>query len=255
MSQLVPPDIPALIAELRHPNRDRRAAARAALRSIGATAVPQLAAQVGDPFLRDELMLLLVEIGDPRPLVAALPSAPRHIRRHLRTILSQIGGAAVPPLAALLQTTNSADHSAAIEALAAIDDPAAHDLLLDIAALPDDQNAMLAILALIDNGFNEDVLARILRLLHHPDEWLATRAFTTLLQLEDAGVVVLVAKVLRDERPFLRSMAVRAIPSLVARGYLPLLDGREVLAMMKRDENAIVQAAAAQSLALLPTDS
>lgn len=244
-------DIPALIQQLRHPDPTQRAAARAALRQVGEAAAPTLVAQLADPFLRDEMMLLLLHINAAQPLVAALPAAPRHVRRHIRTILSQLGAAAVSPLADLLADTAPTHRAAAIEALALIDDPAAHELLLKTAAEADNSAAVLAILALVDAGFNPEVMRRLLRLIQHPDEWVATRAFTALVQVEDEGVVLLVVYVIKDERPFVRSMGVRAVPQLVERGYLSREDGRETLRLMKRDESVVVQWAAIQALATL----
>ncbi|PJF45036.1 MAG: hypothetical protein CUN55_00855 [Phototrophicales bacterium] len=246
--QPAPLDVETLIQQLRHRSKAQREAARQALIALGIQAAPQLVTRLSDPFLRDEVMLLLVKIGEPRPLVEALPTAPRHLRRHIRTVLSELGALAVPPLAHMLARPEHNAQQAAIEALAVIDHPSAHELLLQVAAGQEDQTAILAILALIDSGFDESVVRRILTLLAHPDEWVATRTFTTLLQLDDVGVVVLVSYVIKDEREFLRSMAVRAIPQLVRRQHLSAENAREVLKLMCRDESAIVQSAAAQAL-------
>jgi HEAT repeat protein len=240
--------VPALIAALRHRNREVRAIARELLVAIGAPAVPECVHALRDPFRRDALMVVLLRIGDPVPLIEALPTARANVQRFVRVVLQGMPPElVVTPLVRAYRRAGPADRMPFITALGMVPHAESIVALLELVTGGDDHHATHAVLALMEMQ-HDDATRALLLMLDHPDEWVATRTFSALLQLGNSGGVALVKHALLSSREFLRMMGVRAVPTLYRQGFLSYDDAADILQNLVRDKQFAVGIAATDAL-------
>lgn len=243
--------VPALIAALRHPDVEIRALARALLIAIGSPALPLLIDNLRDPFRRDALILIMLQIGDPVPLIHALPHAKANVQRYLRVVLQQLPpDDVVQPLLNAYFAAPPPHKMALIAALGMVEHTASIQALLRIVTTDDDQLATHAVLALMEMG-NDDVTKALLLTLEHPNEWVATRTFAALIELGHPAGVMLVKHALLSKRETLRVMGVRAVPTLYKQGFLQYDEADDILQKLKRDKAFVVGIAAQEGRARL----
>ena len=221
---------------MRHKDYVVRTRAATILQTIGAPAIPALIEALRDPFSRDRVMLLLRDIGNMQALINALPTQRANVQRFLRVIIQDNFEAALPVLKAALASDDHTQALTAITCLGGIATETAQALLIEAVTHADDQIAARAIFALTENGV-PNFIEKVLRTLQHHNEHIVTRTFTTLLHLEDAGGVVLVAAAMQDERDFVRVLGARAVPVLVRQGHLDYAQAVEILNIRMRDKS------------------
>lgn len=195
-------------------------------------------------------MAALIQMGDEAvpALIAAIPDANQHLFSAIRQVLGQIG--AIAPLVQAMAGADPQLRLRLIDCLASIPNPAIVEPLAQQLLAEEDEVALHTAVHLCESRL-EGTQEALRSALQHKNEWVSVRVLTVLVQCDDQRVVPMIVDSLKDERALVRAMAVRAVRGLVESEVLGASEAIDILRLMKRDKDVLVQHTAHQMLAEL----